>query len=356
MTRSLAAVLLLGVALGALACNPYSREDLLFAMVAPSSDEMHVAPPGTEAANDDESADGTSQTSQAMEAACGATNLRCHAVDIARNFNVLTTSVLNIVDNVLGYPPTFRQSADGYTRRVWGPVRIENGATIRVEMLRTPDDLYVICMHGAPGALAERPSPDEFNCESDPADFGLTTLINGVFAPGAIEGGRARNGKGGILFHADAFAATDPGLAALGKVLVSYDNTGQERFVGVNVSGSEALAIDSDYLFYQDRDTGAGRFYYALRHDFTPGPLGIGIQREQLFSSAQWTAERAGRVDTTISGGDLGNASYAAIHCWDADFTDTYYVDTGNEHPTVGEEGACEFGPPPEPVIPVIFE
>ncbi|MCP4500503.1 MAG: hypothetical protein GY822_11135 [Deltaproteobacteria bacterium] len=126
-----------------------------------------------------------------MASICAVTDLRCHAIAIATHLNRLTTSILGLVDRVLEHPPTFRQSANGFTRRVWGPFRADQ-LTLRVEMTRTPDNIYVICLHGAQGELARRPAPEEFSCESEPSDFGLTTLLRGAFIPGPISNSRAQ--------------------------------------------------------------------------------------------------------------------------------------------------------------------
>ncbi len=121
MTRFLLVIGLLASAAAFCACNPYSREDLLFAMVSPGADELRLAPPGTTPDDDTSAQDGVAQVSQAMAETCSPTNLRCHAIGIATHFNRLTSSILGLVDGVLEHPPTFRQSFEGYTRRVWGP-------------------------------------------------------------------------------------------------------------------------------------------------------------------------------------------------------------------------------------------
>ncbi|MCP4500502.1 MAG: hypothetical protein GY822_11130 [Deltaproteobacteria bacterium] len=57
MTRFPFVVVLLASVAFSTACNPYSREDLLFAMVSPGAEELRLAPPGT-SASDDSSAEG----------------------------------------------------------------------------------------------------------------------------------------------------------------------------------------------------------------------------------------------------------------------------------------------------------
>ncbi|MCP4500504.1 MAG: hypothetical protein GY822_11140 [Deltaproteobacteria bacterium] len=125
----------------------------------------------------------------------------------------------------------------------------------------------------------------------------------------------------------------------------------------VRGAGSEGDVIDSDYYYESDEVSGAGKFYYALRQDFTPGVFGTGFQREELLSIAQWNGERAGRVDAVVRGGDLGDFQYNAVHCWDEDFITLLSFDDDDAHETVGEIGDCLFDvPPPIPVLQPIFE
>jgi hypothetical protein len=66
---------------------------------------------------------------------------------------------------------------------------------------------------------------------------------------------------------------------------------------------------------------------------------------EDVTVASQWDAAGAGRSDVTLSGGDVPTAldPLTLVECWDTHFKQSYYKDSANAEPTVGEIGGCAF-------------
>lgn len=339
---------LLAIGLTLSACNPYSRDDLAFALSIPPKEDVALAPPGVDVDEEDEGEANQSAASGALSPICNDSDLRCTAQTTARNFNRLTIGLLRIIDGIVSRPPTYRGLLDGEPRRIWGPTFVrEMDATIRFEMvLDTQTGEFELCLAATRGNLDDKPSPEEMDCTSDPRDFGMLQLMGGRFQPGPIQNGRARSGAGELVLDGNALTEMNPAESLAGVYTITYDNRAVTQQITVDITDVPQNLAEAAYAFTRNKETGAGTFAFSVLEDFTPGIFGVGFEQERLDVTAQWDETLAGRGDARISGGDLGELTYDVTHCWGEDFVTTYFEDPDDNHPTVGEEGNCVFDEP----------
>ena len=70
------------------------------------------------------------------------------------------------------------------------------------------------------------------------------------------------------------------------------------------------------------------------------GNVGGGPALENLTVRSRWQRTGLGRADLRIAGGDAG-AGATASECWDTQFKETFYTDSGGFKPTAGDVSAC---------------
>lgn len=342
MRRS--SILLLTLALGTAAlsgCN-YDPETRLFRQVAPKPEDVVLQPPGAEV-QASESGDNTVE--QGLDS-CDEDSLRCHAQNIATNLNALTIGLLTIVDEVLQFPPSHRETG----RRVWGPhLDPNNGNTFRFEMSREDDGSFAWCVHVGAGDLRLASGMVAIRCEDETDPNGMMRLLSGNLEASDVDGEAARSGSGSMLLEAVRLLELQDDPELLGTFSFVYDNT-NGREIEIDITDLPAQAgnpFGSDVLYqYKSTLEGSGTFGFAARANFVGdgGGFGFASVPEDFVITAQWQADKAGRADARISGGDLPeNQSYTATQCWDTTLVTTYSGNTYDATQTVGDVDDCVF-------------
>lgn len=320
------------------ACGNYSQEDLLFLAAIPSKEALALTPPGADAPADGAARSTVRQAADPCDD--GADSLRCHARAFANGFNALTFMLLDIVDAVVQQPPTTRRAG----KRIWGPFFLDDqGSTARFEMQRVDGgDTFRYCLHFAPGRVGFA-GDDGVDCDVDAGGEGFVRVLSGEFTAGVDAAHRAKSGAGTMTLHVQNLP--DRGGAFLNlfdHLTFTYDNA-----EGVSIL-VEAQPIDlaAEPLHYTFEQTGDGAGAMTLELDGnideseTPAP-------EHLQVYAKWNADRAGRAEAVVTGGDVpAGTSYEVVECWDAELAKVYaavaWNGTLHEEPVDGE-GACVF-------------
>jgi hypothetical protein len=301
------------------ACGDLSQEDLLFRAAVPAKDIVALTVPGVPD-------DGGDDDGQALSA-CADGDLRCTASEIARGFNGLTFTLLDVVDAVVTLPPSRREPG----RRVWGPhFDLEKGRSFRFEMVRQPlseggdGGTYTFCLHDAAGRVSDDEVAD-LDCGS--ADDVMQNIFSGAFQPSDVAGDGARLGKGTLRFEAEKVQRVDGGDRFARALDFAFDNTADEVHIDVVASGVPVVADierDAGYSFDKDAD-GAGRFQFEFFTDLvSDGRLIPAPNPEHVTLTARWRADQAGRATGVVDGGDLDAGQVGLVdQCWDADLTIT---------------------------------
>ncbi len=336
-TSPLSLVLCLA-ALAASGCN-YDPETRLFRQVVPKPEDVALAPPGAET----EASESGNTVQQGLER-CDEDTLRCHAENIASGLNALTAGLLAIVDGVVQLPPSQRD--DG--RRVWGPhFTLEQDATFRFEMVRADDGTFTWCLHAGRGDLTRAEGTEALDCGVYEAGNGMLLVLSGESSPGSAVGQAAGSGRGSMVLEGPRFRDLDPNAEEVGVITFVYDNT-SGRDVTIDVEESEGRRGDLfgtgvTYRYTSEPDD-SGTFYFAARANFVGGGgFGFDPVLEDFVIRSRWTAEKAGRADATVSGGDLdAGAEYSATQCWNTSL-ETVYLVNNYDDATSGDAERCAF-------------
>jgi hypothetical protein len=347
---------LLAVALGLVACGNYDPEARLIRRAMTRIDDVAVEPPGTDRQEilDETQPEGGNTVQQAIEDPfCRPGEVdnrlpRCHARNIAVVLNTLTFFLVGVVDRLLQEPPTHRPEG----RRVWGPIFL-GGNSIRLDVERNPDDTFSYCLH-----LVDRFVPRNSRAARDItcADLvdettGLTLVLTGDVEPAEDADGTLRSGAGTLVLDGAALASVSRSQMQ-GTFTIRYDNITREgtRAIDIDIDDipleQEPFETGAQYRFRLNDDL-SGTFQFSLLADAEFVPNGSPAVLERFDITSQWQSDFAGRADSRVSGGDLGNVEAFQAQCWGDDLRTTFYEDLSRE---LGDPADCVFAEPLEAV------
>lgn len=325
-------------------CGDLSQEDLLFRAGVPGKRALAVTPPGTEAEVEDALVgDSASSTEQALEERCEG-ELLCQTRNIARGFNSLTFTLLDIVDAISQLPVTHREVG----RRVWGPHFDDSqGLSFRFEMTRA-DDGFDFCLHAVRGRMEASDATNALTCadgvDIDDVDSGeLALILSGTFAPSNIAGDAARRGQGTMHLLAGRMARFNRENRFAEVVDFVFDNT-EGTNIAIDLLGTTVNGEDrnSAYAFVRTAE-GDGSLLFDTFGELVD-PLFLETQTaEHIRIDAVWNADRAGAATGLVNEGNA-TRDYTINECWNADLEIVYDKDIFDVQS--GDSGQCALPPP----------
>ncbi len=288
-------------ALALAACGNYSTEDLRFLAALPQKEDLAFVVPAP-------------QSGALSACPPGNATVWLEAKPTSDKINAGVDFLLALVEYVRRQPPTWRTT----DARVWGPFDSKEhpGREIEVVMGRS----YPVELGGRP-----RYSYAFLARWKGAADF--TPIIGG-----ALDGGSASHGKGGIVLDFDAMAqlgmadATTPA----GTMQIAYDRTSDPATIQLVLSNDGFGAIQFGYR-WAGYAAGGGLFEFAIRDQ--AGNL--------LYVSTGFDAEGAGRAAVAVQG--AGGAIGGFRQCWNAGAC-LVFVDDPLNWSCPAAEQPCSYG------------
>jgi hypothetical protein len=319
-------------------CGDYSRDDLLFAAAIPSVEDVTLLPPGVDTPSLSNS---VSTTAQALDG-CHAKRLRCHAQEVAQNFNSLTVQLLSHIDHILTYRPTERRR----NGRVWGPYYMaEHGISLRFEMEKIGDDQFSHCLHFSHKDITRTDMwGKSFNCSViEDESTGFVRVLSGTFVPGRVDNEAAGSGAGSLLFDPDRLLTVGRESEQTGVFEIAYDNFSEVQTISIDFEKKpdsslfpESQLTVANYEYTRRLDS-SGTFHFSILTDYSnDGAEESSAEQEKLSIDAQWNSDKAGRADATVEVSDTMNDPWTVVECWDASLDTTYFRDEDPEHEDIG--------------------
>lgn len=316
-------------------CGNLSEDDLFFFAGLPRKTQLEMRPAGEPSQVDE-----AGSAEQALEVPCADGDLRCHARDVARGLNGVSFFLLDLIDEVLKYPPTERER----NRRVWGPIfDPRKNSSFRVEMVREDDGTselgtFRFCVHGATGNVSSRQA-SKVDCDVDQdEESGMALLLSGQFTPGEVEGAQARSGVGSLALE---LSRVEPLKGAGRRLLIDFDNDDGRNELHLTVNGAllQGTNIEREavtYDFTREAD-GSGTLGFDAFADLAADQPGV----ENVVIGARWDGAQAGRAEASVARlSDLEHPLFVAVQCWDAELSQVYFRANLDEN---GSESACVF-------------
>lgn len=302
-------------ALAGTGCGNYSNEDLEFMSAIPEAADVELEVPRRGLLVTVTAAEGWRTT-----------------LEVTRALNRTAGAFLALIDKIRTFSPTRRRPNE----RVWGPFPAEDhpGWQVAFHMTRTVggDGLstvfsYQLVMIPPAGVALPSGNPS-------------TPIISGDFdASGGL-----RFGEGHLTVTLDESRAAGlqfNGLDQLRTLAIDYRTRGWPRTVTMMIENlpSPTEALSATYV-YEQAETGDGAMTFSILKDEVPSPLGTGPLLETLMIQSRWLGTGPGRVDTSVSGGDVPGIADAA-ECWGEDYRSVYKFQSWALDTTTGEETAC---------------
>ncbi len=238
--------------------------------------------------------------------------------DVTRTVNGFVGAVLFTLDELVNEVPPSSIDAATHTA-TWGPWSRPLDA-METQVVVTLD----------PEARSATWAVEQWS-KSDAS--GVIQVIHGEVDPGATR--EASSGRFTVDF--DAMAALDPVKDDEGIFTVEYEL----RPDGAGGTASYVRTSDGAVASYgYDRVQGGdGRMELLVVDDATGDPSLV----ETLAIRSRWTWQGEGRSDVMLTGGDLADRVAHATQCWDASFSEVYWVDDFGGFPEEGDPAACAF-------------
>lgn len=148
---------------------------------------------------------------------------------------------------------------------------------------------------------------------------------------------------GAFWIDFDTMLLMDPTREASGQVYVEYlldvgIGAAQAWFDGfAGVPGDDT--VDAYYAFTSEQ-SGAGEMLFGFVADLNE----TGTD-EVMAVHSRWDDQGAGRSDSTVTAGDLGETQAHISECWGADFAMVYHGDDAGWTEPSGDEALCSFNP-----------
>lgn len=248
--------------------------------------------------------------------------------EMRRGVNQVTASVLAGVWTILHVTPTAIRK-DSAT---WGPYTDElEPASYRFRVTRIAADEYEYTLDGRP------------KTSTNDADYRAVLTGHGYGKPHAL------HGKGEFTIDLDVAKSLDPFAHRddSGTVRIDYDlprdllddQDALPRAITAKVDPAGEAVYTVESLARVDH---TGSIHVDAHVDIADTKDTL---LEDVVIDSRWNATGAGRADIDFTGGDLPSSipMVSAVECWATDFTQSYYNDSVNFSPTVGEESACVY-------------
>ena len=238
--------------------------------------------------------------------------------DVTRTFNGGTAWVLIVVHTIVAFPPT---SENGNTA-TWGPWTGDalDPADYQLTVTALADGSYDWELDG--------------KAKKDP-NAHFIAVISGNAVPSDPVG----QGHGHFSIDFDNARLVNPvdNANAKGVVDVAYDLKARTLDMQISSTDANGTPVDAHYTYAAGTD-GSGNMTFQFQGDAGGGPA-----LEDAVLRSRWENTGTGRADIRISGGDLGSTQVTASECWDVNFLETYYQDSGNFVPPAGDVTSCSF-------------
>lgn len=309
-SRILLSLLLLLVGCGEPLSNQLLLEDDLFREALPSTEDVGTSVPG--ASDEDDAARELGERAEMVDI----------TVSVSALYNGIVFSLLRMVDRVTELDVTRREQ----DRRIWGPYAGDRGgSSVRVVVDRADDALFSYSVEVASvGPLLARAD-----------DTRWEVLMSGVFESGES----LELGQGEFMLDFGVWGLVDNAFAERSGVVRVGHGRGPGGIsldvVAEQLITDDAIPRDAVYTFRGGLETG-GFFEY----ETTDGD-------QSYLVRSRWTAERTGRADFEVTGGDLGDLVVPGSECWDGALERTWYlldpVGTAGDQEE-GTEDSCVFG------------
>ncbi|NVJ23671.1 MULTISPECIES: hypothetical protein [Myxococcus] len=248
-------------------------------------------------------------------------------VAAAASINGGTLAVLNLVEEIVKYPPSSIQGEVA----VWGPhTDALSPTTWKLTVTRTDDDTYSWVL-----AAKAKIEPDT----------NFKTVLSGSHTAAVDENGERRSGYGSGQFIIDWDKSNAlPGNedeTGVATMEIRYARTAPGTVASVEadfkVDAGGGTLVDANYRFKQAPGMG-GELDYVVKQNIDVDPSRS--QLEKLSIKSRWERTGLGRSDIKLSGGDLfGEATIN--ECWDSNFLSVYYAVSFNPAIGYGAVGAC---------------
>lgn len=244
-------------------------------------------------------------------------------LELSTRANATVAYVLNGLDTITDYRP--QQVEQGVYE--WGPWTSENGQLdLRLRMSEDEEGGYVYSFQGS--------------------QTGQETFLQLIF--GVLEAGSTREaGTGSFVIDYDNLETLEATSARSGQAAFNYayDGTGA-RDIRVQLTdftfdnGERSDAI----LEFSREAEGSGVLDWSRSRDGYDDGTGEALQESYVYRS-RWLADKSGRCDGTISGGDLGAHEVRSHQCWDSSTAEVYYLSEldGVEVKLRGSVESCVF-------------
>jgi len=246
--------------------------------------------------------------------------------------NAVTAGVLGTVWFIVHTRPTSVESG----KAIWGPYTDSlEPASWRFSVTRVAENEYEYLLQGR---------PKDSSSEQDYA-----TVLSGI----GYSNKDPKHGDGHFTIDLDTARALDPvkHQKDSGKITVVHDlppTVTEElaplpRDIQVTLAPSDSLAHLEIVSIAREDQTGT-----LIVDGIADVDESKTTALEDVTVVSQWDAAGAGRSDVTLGSGDVPTEldPLTLIECWDTHFKQSYYEDSADAKPAVGELSACAFAEP----------
>jgi hypothetical protein len=296
------------------ACGNYSNEDLEFMSAIPQTADVELEVPRRGLLVTATAAEGWRTT-----------------LEVTRTLNRTAGAFLALIDKIRAHAPTRRLPDE----RIWGPVPADEhpGWLLEFRMRREPDAdgvttgfRYALLMIPPTGVVL--------------AGGSSTQIMGGSFEAS----GGARIGAGQLIVTLEEGRAAGlefKQLESLRKLTIDYSTRVWPRMVTMTVenvpNGTDPV---SAVYAYERAENGDGAMTFTTVQDVVASPVGTGPLMETLMVHSRWLGTGPGRVDSSISGGDLPGVA-TAVECWGDDYRSSYKFQSWAPADASGLESTC---------------
>ena len=297
------------------ACGNYSNEDLEFMSAIPQSADVELEVPRRGLLVSATAAEGWRTT-----------------LEVTRTLNRTAGAFLSLIDRIRAHTPTRRLPDE----RIWGPVPADEhpGWQLEFRMQRELDAdgvttgfRYALLMTPPAGVVL-------------PGGGDSTQIMGGTFdASGGV-----RVGAGRLVVTLDDGRAAGlefRGLERLRQLTIDYSTRVWPRMVTMMVENLPGGTdpVSATYA-YEQAENGDGAMAFTFQQDAVPSPVGTGPLTETLMVHSRWLGTGPGRVDTSLSGGDVPGVA-TAVECWGGDYRSSYKFQSWDPAAASGMESTC---------------
>lgn len=247
---------------------------------------------------------------------------------VSRDINLGVYFVLNLVRDVVRYPPT----AVTTNSAVWGPFsEALDPIAWKVTVTRTAPNEYAYKFEG--------------QAKANPASA-FETVLSGVHRPALGANGAPMEGfgEGNFLLDFEARNRLPVPEKDIGSASVTYSRPSLALPVQITAKFSDVKdderpghTVDVDYRYKRNAGS-SGELEFTYKPDVTvEGPGQVAVM-------SRWNENGAGRADVTAKGGTLpANTQATANECWSTAFASVFFQASWDPSLTYGSEAMCAF-------------